>query len=56
VRSPATATKSAAHAPIERALPSFAPEAIFEVADAANSRSEIGELDHLVQTRRVSLR
>jgi hypothetical protein len=41
----ATATKFAAHVPIERALPSFAPEAIFEVADTTNSRSEIGELD-----------
>jgi hypothetical protein len=30
---------------ISRGLGSFAPEAIFEVADTANSRCEIGELD-----------
>jgi hypothetical protein len=56
MRSPTTATKSAMRGAISHGFGSFAPEAIFEVADAANFHSEIGELDRLVQTRRVSLR
>jgi hypothetical protein len=50
MRSTATATKSAMGGAISRGFGNFAPEAIFGVADAANSRSEICELDRSAGT------